>query len=62
MSEWISVKDRMPDDDTDVLVYGGGRYNVAAHTSDNGNGWYHNGNYFIKATHWRELPEPPKEG
>lgn len=39
MSDWISVEDKLPDDDTDVLVYGGGRYNVAAHTSDNGNGW-----------------------
>ena len=59
MNEWISVRDRMPEDDTYVLVYSGGRYQVAAHTSDNGNCWYQNGRYFMVATHWMPLPEPP---
>lgn len=64
MSEWISVRDRLPDHACKVLV-------CARESS----GYRHvtvsqfTGNYFQmtgrrsywKVTHWMELPEPPTE-
>jgi hypothetical protein len=62
--EWISVKDRMPEDDVSILIcskrktiskatYSSsmGRYNIA--DSDY---WYNE----LDVTHWMPLPEPPK--
>lgn len=70
MSEWISVKDRLPEDERDVLAYYG---------FDKGNGvlgmrfigvlsyfaydtnphWQHE-HTGLRVTHWMPLPEPPK--
>ena len=61
--KWISVKDRLPDDCVEVLVY----------DTDCGIviGWYDKeiGDFaadFISpldaVTHWQPLPEPPKDG
>lgn len=67
MPEWISVKDRLPDTNTDVLVtvFWCGRWQVKI-------GWrLKSGEWNVKAgfadsvlpvTHWMPLPEPPKEG
>ena len=55
--EWISVKDRLPEQYTDVIVlYDIGRAGV---------NWVNNENEFVehaycKVTHWMPLPEPPK--
>ena len=75
MGEWISVKDRLPDRDdyNDYLITDGrrcfvGHYRHNADAWDNYTlGWvqeyYADGSVKdIEITHWRELPELPKEG
>ena len=61
-SEWISVKDRMPEEGVDVLVYGDiclNRKSVDVDFVDR-----ESGNFFYydegEVTHWRPLPEPPE--
>ncbi|MBR1749926.1 MAG: DUF551 domain-containing protein [Ruminococcus sp.] len=64
MSEWISVKDRLPEDGEEVLIYSTTneismcyydedthRFNVV----DSDLYWNE-----ISVTHWAPLPEPPK--
>lgn len=64
--EWISVKDRMPEPNTQVL----GWYKDNPFSkfcpevvSWNGNGWVfvYGRRYVTAVTHWMPLPEPPKE-
>ncbi len=66
---WISVMDRLPDTDRNVIVYDyvvgvvigyyGKRFNYKEPCR-----WYLNGvvvnSYEPKITHWRELPDPPR--
>lgn len=74
MSEWISVKDRLPDKIGDYLVHmhyvpNGFGYAVCTYLGDEGiDGVYgfsvpesqrRNGG---KITHWQPLPNPPKTG
>ena len=71
--KWISVEERLPEDDIDVLVYaiGNNEESVIAMTSYTHNmhgynieGWRSPWQYFFheyKITHWMPLPEPPKE-
>jgi len=73
MSEWISVKERLPEDDVSVLavVYGfpkagielRGAYQFAMYVA--ADGWII-GEYpaweDANVTHWMPLPEPPAEG
>lgn len=69
MSEWISVNDRMPPRDTDVLVFiwGGcsvGRFDKRPVTLEDR--WEFEdynlyGEEMNAVTHWMPLPEPPKE-
>ena len=66
---WISVKDRLPEDERTVLVY----YNfgdkckisfyetLAYYAFDPEPHWQHEGTG-LKVTHWMPLPEPPEEG
>lgn len=73
MSEWISVKDRLPPMYHMVLITGknsaGGSFGVikGSHDGDKGQ-WYREdiGQYAEPrgdtVTHWMPLPEPPKEG
>lgn len=57
MSEWISVKERLPQEMTTVLVYRPDRGWAFAQLS---NGfWFPTGD--TKVTHWMPLPSPPKE-
>ena len=59
MGEWISVKDKLPEQYTDVIVlYDFGRVGV---------NWTNKENEFIdhpdcKVTHWMPLPTPPESG
>lgn len=65
VTPWISVKERLPKEDTRVLVYLDVK-KLDAHTYtfcdtdrvDNGK-WVRWGKFI---THWMPLPEPPKEG
>jgi hypothetical protein len=69
MSEWISVKDRLPVDGEYVLVYaknGTRRYKIdsAIYCEEKKYHWrfFDIPNYFGKyITHWMPLPEPPKD-
>lgn len=71
--KWISVKDRLPEDDVDVIVYavsnnGDCTIVITFHTHNlygfNIEGWASPWQYFYRhytITHWMPLPEPPKE-
>ena len=71
--KWISVEDRLPEDNLNVLVYaiGNNKNSVIAMTGYthkmygyNIDGWRSPWQYFFyeyKITHWMPLPEAPKE-
>lgn len=74
MSEWISVKDRLPEFQASVLIFTGKSYRVCSLSSS---GWSLSGSFhevdypdddwdwdltFIaNVTHWMPLPEAPKD-
>lgn len=73
MDKWISVKDRLPEYNTDVLVYAIGKsydsvITITSYT-DSKFGfaikyWIEPWQYFFydyTITHWMPLPPPPKE-
>ena len=61
MSEWISVKERLPEEDVVVIL---------TDHIDVGTGWFNGKGWRTpfadideyRITHWMPLPEPPKEG
>lgn len=62
VNQWISTKDRLPDEDGWYLVYKHNRVRVAEWCKDC---WYNESDLPIDdcaITHWQLLPEPPKEG
>jgi len=62
MSEWISVKERLPESDgMCVLVWTGAAWLLARYI---GEGIWHEdwaGVRPLSVTHWQPLPEPPAE-
>lgn len=68
MAEWISVEERLPEDNHSVLVYC--PYNkciFTAYYDDFAGEWVHfggcmPGEVYYPVSHWMPLPEPPKEG
>ena len=69
VQEWISVKDRLPEPETDVIAFVGDyidilsykydrRGNLAFMYMDDG-GWWHE-RIRPSVTHWCEMPQPPK--
>lgn len=72
--KWISVEERLPEDNNNVLVYaiGNNENSIIAMTDYTHNmhgynieGWHSPWQYFFyeyKITHWMPLPEGPKEG
>jgi hypothetical protein len=60
MMEWISVKDRLPEKNTTVIVcsISDGHIQIKDFKGDEKN-WITN--YLEKVTHWMPLPEPPKD-
>lgn len=74
MTDWISVKERLPDDGVEVLACYNNIYKVLDKKIDSfeiemlryfssGIGkWVDRTNYeYVGITHWMPLPEPPKE-
>ena len=61
INRWISVKERLPEEDEDVLAYNGAYMFIAAYTTNPTKYWYTISGDRILTTHWMPLPEPPKE-
>lgn len=66
MAEWISVEERLPEDQRSVLtVNGHGEIRIMGLWSKRGDEWtwVHNNRmmHYNDITHWLPLPEPPKE-
>ena len=67
MAEWVSVADRLPEPETEVLArcrYKDAWHILACYVSKR---WYDQwytivAGQWVKVTHWMPLPEPPKEG
>lgn len=60
--KWISVKDRLPEELTDVVAYiraGETSWTEIAHRLETR--WIRKGVPIDNVTHWMPLPEPPKE-
>ena len=59
--KWISVEDRLPeDDDSNYIVWNGIYINIAIYWGDGR--WWPAGGYIVNdITHWMPLPKPPKE-
>jgi len=72
MSEWISVEDRLPPIDTEVLVFSHGNMNVCSLIRpdeemadvvwEDDYGYWDDDEGVAAVTHWMPLPKPPKEG
>ena len=66
MAEWISVKERLPEDQRSLLtVNGHGEIRIMGLWSKRGDEWtwVHNGRmmHYNDITHWMPLPKPPEE-
>ncbi|MBO5715050.1 MAG: DUF551 domain-containing protein [Clostridia bacterium] len=61
MAEWISVKDRLPEIDTHVLVYDEHMWwDYAIAKLDKDGCWMDEECCILCPSHWMPLPEPPK--
>ncbi len=60
MNNWISVKDRLPEEDVRVLVYINSERSYTKIDTDRikYGKWIR---WYKDVTHWQPLPEPPKE-
>lgn len=58
-SEWISVKDRLPEDDKQVIGWMPDQYKFMTYEDDTGV-WYDEEYINWEVTHWMPLPELPK--
>lgn len=71
MSDWISVKDKLPEDERNVLVYYGFDHGdgelgmrfigVLTYFAFDPQPHFQHASTGLKVTHWMPLPEPPKE-
>ena len=60
-SKWISVKDRLPDAETTVLVCNERGEIFSSWASDVDVFWFYLEEDDNRVTHWQQLPEPPAE-
>jgi hypothetical protein len=58
MPQWISVKDRLPEDASDVLIAWADGVSEACFCDET---WCREGRRLLWVTHWMPLPAPPKE-
>ena len=60
---WVSVKDRLPEDEEEVLIYEVGEMYIATYTIKHFFTDFNEDNVAIHhPSHWMSLPEPPEEG
>ena len=59
MSEWISVKDRLPDKESDYLTVHCGIVSITYFRLTQPKGWLRGLGYTV--SHWQPLPDPPKD-
>lgn len=65
MSEWISVEDRLPERDSEVICRSNKEGNriFIGYLGYRSGAWMEDGSMHIgEVTHWMPLPPPPKEG
>lgn len=67
MAEWISVKDRLPEDGKVLCVRKSEAFRDRRYVDilNVDHGWFMDGAFVVadgNVTHWMPLPEPPKEG
>ena len=64
VQEWISVKDRLPEDGETVLVCGsrGGVYTAVLNKPGKYKGWHklNSKSHYCDPTHWMPLPDAPQ--
>lgn len=60
---WISVKDRLPEDEYECLIITKGRWYYIGWFKGDIQKWVVDGVVwcYVEVTHWIKLPEPPKE-
>lgn len=61
VSGWVSVKDRLPEEDADVLVWNELGIEIAAYTTNPVKRWYSYTGQEVFVKYWMMLPKPPKE-
>lgn len=59
-SKWMSVKDRLPETETSVLVCTERGYIFLSWASNEDVFWFYNEDEDDRVTHWQPLPEPPE--
>ena len=60
MSNWISVKDRLPAENVYVLLCFEDGPDYAMEVGMYRDNQFHAGDFIIDPTHWQPLPDPPK--
>jgi len=59
--EWISVKDKEPKEDAELICFSDCGIVIGSWSKDLGWEAHHNGFYeYVTVTHWMPLPEPPQ--
>lgn len=58
MNEWISVEERLPPEDEDVLCSDGAEIFIASQHNSFFTGEFHD---LLWVTHWQALPAPPSK-
>ena len=62
--EWISVEDRLPENETQCIGYFNHKWQVDFRVNEvwfTNNRWYWDLDLIENITHWMPLPEPPKQ-